>query len=164
MAAGHRQVAVLVGMLCYSCGLDNIFYTAWLPYAGLSLSACWSLPLVGVLPTCVGSSMSWNQHTSWLNPNPKPRTMSCSLHVGVTCCSQSIAHLVEQHFSNLVLIKFRQKGISCIIGNVMSNGKWCIYITLLSKALYRDCALHSPIHTPMVEETIQGTNLLTRSN
>ena len=50
----------------------------------------------------------------------------------------------------------------------MVNGKWCIYIALLSKALYRDCALHSPIHahihTPVAEETMQGTNLLTGSN
>ena len=48
------------------------------------------------------------------------------------------------------------------------NGKWCIYIAPLSKALYIDCSLHSPIHThihtPMAEETMQGTNLLTGSN
>ena len=34
----------------------------------------------------------------------------------------------------------------------------------LSKALYRDSAVHSPIHTPMVVETMQGTNLLTGSS
>ena len=29
----------------------------------------------------------------------------------------------------------------------MVNGKWCIYTAPLTKALYIDCALHSPIHT-----------------
>ena len=50
------------------------------------------------------------------------------------------------------------------VGLWWHRGKWCIYIVPLSKALYRDCALHSPIHThihtPMVKETMQGTNLL----
>ena len=34
-----------------------------------------------------------------------------------------------------------------------------IYLAPLSKALY-NCAIHSPIHTPTVEETMQGTNNL----
>ena len=48
------------------------------------------------------------------------------------------------------------------------SGKWCIYIAPLTKALHRDCALHSPIythiHTPVAEETMQVTNLLIRRN
>ena len=43
-----------------------------------------------------------------------------------------------------------------------------LYSAFNTKALYIDCALHSPIHThihtPMAEETMQGTNLLTGSN
>ena len=59
--------------------------------------------------------------------------------------------------------------LTTAVGNIvmvikMVNGKWCIYIAPLTKALYIDFAVHSPIHTPMVAETMQGTNLLTRSN
>ena len=38
------------------------------------------------------------------------------------------------------------------------NGKWCIYIAPLSKALYICCSLVDPIHTPMTAETMQGTD------
>jgi len=71
--------------------------------------------------------------------------------------------LVSQWPSNVLYIYTSH--ILCKLTEVDVQDKWlmdCIYLALLSKALY--IASHSPIHTPTAVPTMQGNNQLVGSS